>query len=100
MGTFQPTRAPLQLEKLELWERFMDRKNRKGLYWDLKWKTRARGCRRGCNPQWLFLGSQTRGYYRFKRTIVKFAGRLDMPSFMSYKKLLVKYSMSDDYRFL
>ena len=50
MGTFQPTRAPLQLEKLEneellqhycetleemyvlaLWERFMDRKNRKGL---------------------------------------------------------------------
>ncbi len=49
--------APLQLEKLSaeellqhycetseepyilaLWERFMDRKNRKGLFWDLRWK--------------------------------------------------------------
>ena len=119
MGTFQPTRAPLQLEKLEneellqhycetleemyvlaLWERFMDRKNRKGLYWDLKWKTRASGCPRGCNPQWLFLGSQTRAYYRFKKNIVKFAGRLDTPSFMAYKKLLVKGSIIDEYRFL
>ena len=119
MGTSQPTRAPLQLEKLSseellqhyyetleemyvlaLWERFMDRKNRKGLYWDLKWNTRASGCPRGCNPQWLFWGSQTRAYYRFKINIVKFVGRLDTPSFMAYKKLLVKDSIIDEYRFL
>src|SRR2546425_10801938 len=68
MSTSQPTRAPLQLEKLEneellqhycktleemyvlaLWERFMDRKNRKGLYWGLRGKARASGCPRGCN---------------------------------------------------
>ena len=82
MGIPQPTRAPLQLEKLSyeellqhycatpeeiyilaLWERFMDRKNRKGLYWDLRWKARASSCPRGCNPEWLFLGSQTRAFF-------------------------------------
>ena len=111
--------APLQLEKLSseellrhfcvtleemyilaLWERFMDRKNRKGLYWDLRWKARASGCPRGCNPEWLFLGSQTRAYYRFKRNICKFAGRLDTPSFAAYKKELVLGSIIDEYRFL
>ncbi len=112
--------APLQLEKLSseellqnycvapneeicvlaLWERFMDRKNPKGLYWGLRWKARASGCPRGCNPDWLFLGSQTRAYYRFKRNICKFAGRLDTPSFGAYKKLLVLGSIIDEYRFL
>jgi len=112
--------APLQLEKLSseellqnycvapneeicvlaLWERFMDRKNPKGLYWGLRWKARASGCPRGCNPDWLFLGSQTRAYYRFKRNICKFAGRLDTPSFGAYKKLLALGSIIDEYRFL
>src|SRR5713226_8858607 len=112
--------APLQLEKLSseellqnycvapneeicvlaLWERFMDRKNPKGLYWGLRWKALTRGCPRGCNPDWLFLGSQTRAYYRFKRNICKFAGRLDTPSFGAYKKLLVVGSIIDEYRFL
>jgi hypothetical protein len=119
MGIPQPTRAPLQLEKLSseellqhycetpeeiyilaLWERFMDRKNRKGLYWDLRWKARASRCPRGCNPEWLFLGSQTRAFFRFKRNIPKFAGRLDTPSFAAYKKLLVEGSTIDEYRFL
>ncbi len=111
--------APLQLEKLSaeellqhycatpeeiyilaLWERFMDRKNRKGLYWDLRWKARASSCPRGCNPEWLFLGSQTRAFFRFKRNIGKFAGRLDTPSFLAYKKQLVLGSIIDEYRFL
>ncbi len=78
----------------------MDRKNRKSMYWDFKWKTRASSCPRGCNPEWLFLGSQTRAFYRFKINIVKFVGRLDTPSFMAYKKLLVKSSIIDEYRFL
>jgi hypothetical protein len=111
--------APLQLEKLSaeellqhycetpeeiyilaLWERFMDRKNRKGLYWALRWKVRASGCPRGCNPDWLFLGSQTRAFFRFKRNIGKFAGRLETPSFAAYKKHLVLGSIIDEYRFL
>ncbi len=111
--------APLQLEKLSaeellqhycetpeeiyilaLWERFMDCKNRKGLYWDLRWKGRASSCPRGCNPEWLFLGSQTRAFFRFKRNIRKFAGRLDTPSFAAYKKALVKGSVIDEYRFI
>jgi hypothetical protein len=111
--------APLQLEKLSseellqhycqtleetyilaLWERFMDRKNRKGLYWDLRWKARASSCPRGCNPDWLFLGSQTRAYYRLKIYICKFVGRLDTPSFAVYKKRLVLGSIIDEYRFL
>ncbi len=111
--------APLQLEKLSseellqhycetpeeiyilaLWERFMDRKNRKGLYWGLRWKARASSCPRGCNPEWLFLGSQTRAFFRFKRNIGKFAGRLDTPSFAAYKKELVKGSIIDEYRFI
>jgi hypothetical protein len=119
MSTTQPTRAPLQLEKLSseellqhycetpeemyilaLWERFMDRKNRKGLYWDLRWKARASSCPRGCNPDWLFLGSQTRAFFRFKRNIGKFVGRLDTPSFAAYKKQLVLGSIIDEYRFL
>jgi len=111
--------APLQLEKLSaeellqhycealeetyilaLWERFMDRKNRKGLYWDLRWKARASSCPRGCNPDWLFLGSQTRAFYRLKIYICKFVGRLDTPSFSAYKKQLVLGSIIDEYRFL
>ncbi len=111
--------APLQLEKLSaeellqhyceapeeayilaLWERFMDRKNRKGLYRDLRWKARGSGCPRGCNPDWLFLGSQTRAFFRFKRNIGKFAGRLETPSFAAYKKRLVLGSIIDEYRFL
>jgi hypothetical protein len=111
--------APLQLEKLSaeellqhycatpeeiyilaLWERFMDRKNRKSLYWDLRWKARASSCPRGCNSEWLFLGSQTRAFFRFKRHIGQFAGRLDTPSFAAYKKLLVEGSIIDEYRFL
>jgi hypothetical protein len=111
--------APLQLEKLSaeellqhfcdtpeemyilaLWERFMDRKNRKSLYWDLRWKVRASSCPRGCNPEWLFLGSQMRAFYRFKKYIRKFAGRLDTPSFAAYKKELVVDSIIDEYRFL
>ncbi len=111
--------APLQLEKLSaeevlqhycerpeeiyilaLWERFMDRKNRRGLYWDLRWKARASSCPRGCNPDWLFLGSQTRAFFRFKRNIGKFTGRLDTPSFAAYKKQLVLGSIIDEYRFL
>jgi hypothetical protein len=111
--------APLQLEKLSaeellqhfcdtpeemyilaLWERFMDRKNRKSLYWDLRWKARASSCPRGCNPEWLFLGSQMRAFYRFKKYIRKFAGRLDTPSFAAYKKELVVDSIIDEYRFL
>ena len=111
--------APLQLEKfsseellrhycetpeemyiLALWERFMDRKDRKGLYWDLRWKARGSSCPRGCNPEWLFRGSQTRAFFRFKRNIGRFAGRLDTPSFMAYKKLLVLGSIIDEYRFI
>ena len=111
--------APLQLETLSseevlqhycqtleeiyilaLWERFMDRKNRKGLYWDLRWKARASSCPRGCNSEWLFLGSQTRAFFRFKRHIGQFAGRLDTPSFAAYKKRLVLGSIIDEYRFL
>jgi hypothetical protein len=111
--------APLQLEKLSseellrhfcetpeemyilaLWERFMDRKNRKGLYWDLRWKARGSSCPRGCNPEWLFLGSQMRAFFRFKRHIGQFAGRLDTPSFMAYKKKLVLGSIIDEYRFI
>jgi hypothetical protein len=111
--------APLQLEKLSseellqhycealeetyilaLWERFMDRKNRKGLYWDLRWKARASSCPRGCNPDWLFLGSQTRAFFRFKNYIGKFVGRLETPSFAAYKKQLVLGSIIDEYRFL
>lgn len=119
MGPPQPIRAPLQLEKLTpeellqhycetpeemyvlaLWERFMDRKNRKGLYWDLRWKARASSCPRGYDPEWLFLGSQTRAFFRFKRNIGRFAGRLNTPSFMAYKKALVLHSVIDEYRFL
>jgi hypothetical protein len=85
---------------LALWERFMDRKNRKSLYWDLRWKARASSCPRGCNPEWLFLGSQMRAFYRFKKYIRKFAGRLDTPSFAAYKKELVVDSIIDEYRFL
>jgi hypothetical protein len=111
--------APLQLEKLSveellqhfcetpeemyilaLWERFMDRKNRKGLYWDLRWKARGGSCPRGCDPEWLFLGSQMRAFFRFKRNIRKFAGRLDTPSFGAYKKKLVLDSVIDEYRFI
>src|SRR5713101_2228981 len=111
--------APLQIEKLSseellqhycatpeeiyilaLWERYMDRKNRKGLYWALRWKVRASGCPRGCNPDWLFLGSQTRAFFKFKRNIGKFAGRLETPSFAAYKKELVLGSIIDEYRFL
>jgi hypothetical protein len=92
--------APEEIYILALWERFMDRKNRKSLYWDLKWKTRTSSCPRGCNPDWLFLGSQTRAFFRFKRNIGKFGGRLDTPSFGAYKKKLVLDSVIDEYRFL
>jgi hypothetical protein len=91
---------PEEIYVLALWERFMDRKNRKGLYWNLRWKARASSCPRGCNPDWLFLGSQTRAFFRFKRNIGKFAGRLDTPSFAAYKKQLVLGSIIDEYRFL
>ncbi len=41
-----------------------------------------------------------RAFFRFKKNIGKFAGRLDTPSFMAYKKLLVKCSIIEEYRFL
>jgi hypothetical protein len=46
------------------------------------------------------LGSQTRAFFRFKRNVGKFAGRLDTPSFAAYKKQLVLGSIIDEYRFL
>ena len=94
MGTFQPTRAPLQLEKLEneellryfcetheelyvlaLWKRIADRQ--------LNWMAR-RFCPHWYNPEWMVLGSLSRAIKRFQKHVCGFTAKLETPSFGAY----------------
>jgi hypothetical protein len=117
MSVPQQIRAPLQLEKLTdeellqcycetreelhllaLWERIAG-SNKKGIYKDLK--RRAHNvCPPGYDRQWMFWGSYTRAFFRFKRNIHRFAGRLNTPHCAAYTKRLVEHSVLDEYRFV
>jgi len=119
MSVPQPSPAPLQLESLApaellekyceaheelcvlaLWEHYCDLKRRQGeIYRDLRRESR-RYCLPGYNPDWMFYGSHTRAYLRFRRNIHRFVGRLDTPQFKSYKRLLVESSVIDEYWFV
>jgi hypothetical protein len=110
MGMSQPTRAPLQLEKLEneellryfcetheemyvlaLWKRIADRQ--------LNWMAR-RFCPHWYNPEWMVLGSSSRAIKRFQKHVCGFTAKLETPSFGAYKALLLKSAVIDEYRFV
>jgi len=118
MSTALPTRAPLLLEKLSseklletychdptedvpilaLWERLTDRNDPKSILSELKRKSKYI-CPRGSDPNWIFLGSITRAYYRFKKYACGYRGRLDTPAFEAFKRWIMKCSVIDEYRF-
>jgi len=117
MSTSQPTRAPIQLEKLSsegllesychskeeipilsLWERLTDRNDSKSIFSELKRKSQYI-CPPGYDPNWIFLGSFTRAYFRFKKYACNYRGRLGTPAFEAFKRWVIKCSIIDEYRF-
>lgn len=118
MSTALPTRAPLLLESLSnedllasycqrkdeeaailaLWERLTGKNDPRSILSQLKKKSKYI-FPHGSNPDWIFRGSFTRAYYRFKKYVCNYKGRIDTPAFEHFIRWVVYCSVIDEYRF-